>query len=117
QVGIQEVRRAPVDPEFEMAEVACVSMEKAQRLEWVVENIAADVEDGKALPIGQHTRGAARRERGSENVKVGADLEYVARPTLADAVLPVGASGLDASAFHKPDSEALSIERTIEAGR
>jgi hypothetical protein len=59
RVGIQEVRRAPVDPEFEMAEVARVSMEKAQRLEWVVENIAADVEDGKALPVGQHTRGAA----------------------------------------------------------
>jgi hypothetical protein len=33
-------------------------MEKAKRFQWVVQEVAADVEDGKALPVGQHVRGA-----------------------------------------------------------
>jgi len=58
QVGIQEVRRVPIDPQLEMAQIASVAMEKTERFEWIVEDIAADIEDGKALPVGQHVRGA-----------------------------------------------------------
>jgi hypothetical protein len=52
QVGIQEIRRVSMDHELEAAQVSSIAMEKTQRFEWVVENIAADVENREALAVG-----------------------------------------------------------------
>ena len=57
-IRIQEIRGAPVNPELEMTQIASVAMEKAKRFQWVVQEVAADVEDGKALSVGKHVRGA-----------------------------------------------------------
>src|ERR1700730_16437162 len=91
QVGIQEVRSVSMDHELEAAQVSRIAMEKTQRFEWIVENIAADVEAGEAMTMAYQPRARAGGERRSKNLKVGADLKHLARAMLTAraTVLPV----------------------------
>lgn len=65
--------------QLEAAEVAGVAMEESERLVRRLEDIAADVEHREALAVGENSHGAARYQRGRQNVIIRTDSHDHAR--------------------------------------
>ena len=67
------MRHLAGDADLEAAQVARVAIEKSQRLERRVEDVAGGFEHRERFAMREHARGAPRRHRRREDVEVAAD--------------------------------------------